>query len=130
LAHLADVQIRQKDMKGAIVLMAFLAVSCEASGQELDVPTIAFASSAATDWVTTYRNRNYFREGNPVIAWLDHKPVAMIGLGVAIDTAGVYGWQRLTRNHRRLRTIGLYAAAATRFAIAYRNDRMRRVARK
>jgi hypothetical protein len=117
-------------MKAAIVLMAILAVSCEASGQELDVPTVAFASSAATDWVTTYRNRNYFREGNPVIAWLDHKPAAMIGLGMAIDTAGVYGWRRLTRNHKRLRAVGLYAAAATRLAVAYRNDRMRRLARK
>lgn len=117
-------------MKALILAVAVLAVSCEASGQELDVPTIVFASGAATDWVTTYRNRNYFREGNPAIAWLDHRPVAMIGLGVAIDAAGLYGWQRLTRNHQRLRAIGLYAAAATRLAIAYRNDRMRRFAKK
>jgi hypothetical protein len=113
-------------MKAAFALMTLFAVSCDASAQELDVPTIAFASSAATDWVTTYRNRNYFREGNPAIAWLDDKPVAMIGLGMAIDTAGVYSWRRLTRNHRRLRAVGLYAAAAARFAIAFRNDRMRR----
>jgi hypothetical protein len=117
-------------VKAAIIVLAVLAVSGEARGQELDVPTVAFASGAATDWVTTYRNRNYFRESNPVIAWLDHKPVAMIGLGVAIDTAGVYGWRRLTRNHTRLRAAGLYAAAAARFAIAYRNDRMRRLARR
>jgi hypothetical protein len=117
-------------IKSVIVLLAFLAMTAEARAQALDVPTVAFASSAAADWVTTYRNRNYFREGNPVIGWLDHKPVAMIGLGAAIDTAGVYGWRRMTRNHKRLRTVGLYAATAARVAIAYRNDRMRRSARR
>ena len=110
--------------------MAVLAVGSDARGQGLDVPSVVFASSAATDWVTTYRNRNYFREGNPAIAWLDHKPAAMIGLGAGIDAAGVYGWRRLTRNHKRLRAVGLYAAAAARIAIAYRNDRMRRSANR
>ena len=113
-----------------IVLLAVLSLRGEARGQQLDAPTVAFASSAAADWVTTYRNRNYFREANPVIGWLDHKPVAMIGLGAAIDTAGVYGWRRMTQNHKRLRAIGLYAATAARVAIAYRNDRMRRAARR
>ena len=112
-----------------LVVVSLLAASGEARGQELDLPTMAFATSAATDWVTTYRNRNYFHEGNPVISWLDHKPVAMIGLGIAIDTAGVYGWRRLTRNRKRLRAAGLYAAAAARVAVAYRNDRMRRTRR-
>ena len=116
--------------KAIIVVLAVLTFKGEAGAQELDVPTVAFASSAAIDWVTTYRNRNYFREGNPMIAWLDHKPAAMIGLGVAIDAAGVYGWQRLTRNHKRLRAVGLYAAAAARVAVAVRNDRMRRSARR
>ena len=116
--------------KATIVLLAVLTFKGEARAQELDVPTVAFASSAAIDWVTTYRNRNYFREGNPMIAWLDRKPAAMIGLGVAIDAAGVYGWQRLTRNHKRLRAVGLYAAAAARVAVAVRNDRMRRSARR
>jgi len=112
-----------------LVVVAVLAVRGEARGQELDLPTMAFASSAATDWITTYRNRNYFHEGNPMISWLEHKPVAMIGLGAAIDTAGVYGWRRLTRNRKRLRSVGLYAAAAARVAVAYRNDRMRRARR-
>ena len=98
----------------------------EARAQTLDLPTVAFASGAATDWVTTYRNRTYFREANPVIGWLDHKPAAMIGLGVGIDVAGVYAWRRVTRNHKKLQAIGLYTAAAVRVAIAYRNDRMRR----
>ena len=110
--------------------MALLAAGSDASGQGLDLPSVVFASGAATDWVTTYRNRNYFREGNPAIAWLDRKPAAMIGLGAGIDAAGVYGWRRITRNHKRLRAVGLYAAAAARFAIAYRNDRMRRSARR
>ena len=117
-------------MRAVCVVLALLALSSEARGQELDAPTLAFASSAAADWVTTYRNRNYFREGNPVIGWLDHKPVAMIGLGVAIDTAGVYAWRKLTRDHKKLRAVGLYAATAARVAIAYRNDRMRRSVRR
>jgi hypothetical protein len=120
----------KRRIKIVTIVLTVLAASSEARGQELDVPTVAFASSAAADWVTTYRNRNYFREGNPVIGWLDHKPVAMIGLGAAIDTAGVYGWRKITRRHKRLRDIGLYAATAARIAVAYRNNRMRRAARR
>jgi len=116
--------------KAVVLVLAILTFKGEARAQALDVPTLAFASAAATDWVTTYRNRNYFREGNPMISWLDHKPAAMIGLGVAIDTAGVYGWKKLTRNHKRLRSVGLYVAAAARIAVAARNDRMRRSARR
>ena len=112
--------------KAVIVVLAVLSFKGALCAQALDLPSVAFASGAATDWVTTYRNRNYFREGNPMIAWLDHKPRAMIGLGVAIDAAGVYGWQRLTRNRKRLRAVGLYVAAAARVAVAVRNDRMRR----
>jgi hypothetical protein len=112
-----------------IGVLAMIALHGEARAQSLDVPTVVFASGATTDWVTTYRNRNYFREGNPMIAWLDHRPAAMIGLGVGIDAAGVYGWQRLTRNRKRLRAFGLYAATAARVAVAIRNDRMRRHAR-
>ena len=114
-------------MRSIILAVVVLGLSGgEARGQTFDLPTLAFASGAATDWVTTYRNRNYFREANPVIAWLDHKPVAMIGLGVGIDAAGVYAWRRVTRNHKKLQAIGLYSAAAVRVAVAYRNDRMRR----
>ena len=113
-----------------IVASAVIAFQGEARAQALDIPTVAFASGAATDWVTTYRNRKYFREANPMIAWLDHEPAAMIGLGVAIDAAGVYGWHRLTRNRKRLRAVGLYAAAAARIAVAVRNERMRRRAKR
>ena len=118
-------------MKTIALAVAVLGLSCgEARGQTLELPTVAFASGAATDWVTTYRNRTYFREANPIIAWLDHKPVAMIGLGVGIDVASVYAWRRVTRNHKKLQAIGLYTAAAVRVAIAYRNDRMRRSIRR
>lgn len=112
----------------AFVLAASLALAGEAQAQTLDLSTVVFASGATADWVTTYRNRDYFREGNPLIAWLDAKPVAMIGVGVALDAASVYGWTRLTRKHTRLRAIGFYTAAAVRFGVAYRNDRMRRAA--
>ena len=115
--------------KAVIVVLASIAFQGEARAQALNVPTVAFMSGAASDWVTTYRNRKYFREGNPMIAWLDHQPAAMIGLGVAIDAAGVYGWHRLTRKRKRLRAVGLYAAAAARVVVAVRNERMRRVAK-
>ena len=117
-------------MNAVLVVLASIAFQGQAHGQALDVPTVAFMSGAASDWVTTYRNRNYFREGNPMIAWLDHRPAAMIGVGVAIDAAGVYGWKRLTRNRKRLRAVGLYAAAAARVAVAVRNERMRRLAKR
>lgn len=126
----ADVQSMNTATTAVIVVLAVIAFEGEGRAQALDMPTVAFVSGAATDWVTTYRNRKYFREGNPMIAWLDHQPAAMIGLGVAIDAAGVYGWHRLTRNRKRLRAVGLYAATAARVAVAVRNERMRRLAKR
>jgi len=109
-----------------------------AEGQTLNLPTVAFAAGAAADWVTTYRNlktpatisadglmRTEFYEANPMIGWAEDRPALMFTVAAGLDVAGVYAWHRLTERHRKIRAIGLYAAAAGRFALAYRNHRTR-----
>jgi hypothetical protein len=91
-----------------------------------DVATITFAGGAVADWTTTHENMKYFREANPLLRWLDHKPKAMIALGAGLDVAAVYGWNRVMKRHPKWRQFGLYTAAAVRVGIAARNIRVRR----
>jgi hypothetical protein len=107
----------------ALLILGCLLVATEARAQ-VDFATVTFAGAAAADWASTHESTKYFREANPVISWLDHKPKAMIALGAGIDVAGVLAWHRLTRNHKRLRAAGLYGAAAARVFIAARNMRI------
>ena len=109
---------------GAALLLATVAVTDAAAQDRLHLPTVAFASAATADWMTTHENVKYFREANPVLRWLDHKPNAMIALGAGIDAASYYGWRAFTRNRPKLRSAGLYAAAAVRTFIAVRNVRI------
>jgi hypothetical protein len=113
-----------KDLAGAVVLVVTLAAAGSAEAQ--DVATVAFASGATADWISTHENVKYFREGNPLLRWLDHKPKAMIALGAGMDVAGVYAWHRLMKNHPKWRKVGLYGAAAARAWISYRNVQIRR----
>ena len=103
---------------------AILATAQPARAQDLAM--VAFASGATADWVSTHENVKYFREGNPLLRWLDHKPKAMIALGAGMDAASVYGWHKLTKNHPKWRKVGLYGAAAVRVWITYRNVQIRR----
>lgn len=97
----------------------------EAAAQDrLQLPTVAFASAATADWMTTHENMKHFREANPLLRWLDHKPKTMIALGAGIDAASYYGWRAFTRNRPKLRAAGLYTAAAVRTFIAVRNVRI------
>ena len=73
--------------------------------------------------MTTHENMKYFREANPILSWLDHKPNTMIAVGAGIDVASYYGWRAVTRNRPKLRATGLYAAAVRTF-IAIRNVRI------
>jgi len=106
--------------------------------RKLDLPTVAFMAGATADWVTTHRNlstppiisadglyRTEFYEANPLLGWAADKPVLMYAVAAGLDAGGVYAWYRLTTNHRKIRAVGLYAAAAARFAIAYRNHHRR-----
>ena len=108
------------------VLVLFVTVGSPVSADAQDLSTVAFASGATADWISTHENVKYFREGNPLLRWLDHKPKAMIALGAGMDVAGVYAWHRLTRNHPKWRRVGLYGAAAARAWITYRNVQIRR----
>lgn len=115
--------MRARTLVSGIVLAGALAAAVPADAQ--DLATIGFAGSATADWISTYENVKYFREANPLLRWLDHKPKAMIGLGAGMDAATVYAWHRLMRNHPKWRKAGLYGAAAVRVWITYRNVRIR-----
>lgn len=110
-------------MRYLLAIAVLLLWASSASAQKLDLPTVAFASAATADWVTTHENMKYFHEANPMLSWLDHKPNAMIAVGVGMDVATYYGWSKLTKNKPKLRAIGLYSAAAFRVFIAARNVR-------
>jgi hypothetical protein len=109
---------------GAALLLAIGFATDAAAQDRMQLPTVAFASAATADWMTTHENMKYFREANPMLRWLDHKPKTMIALGAGIDAASYYGWRAVTRNRPRLRSAGLYAAAAVRTFIAVRNVRI------
>jgi len=108
----------------AVVLLALVVATDAAAEDRTQLPTVAFASAATADWITTHENMKYFREANPILSWLDHKPNTMIALGAGIDVASFYGWRAVTRNRPKLRAAGLYAAAAVRTFIAVRNMRV------
>lgn len=92
-----------------------------AAAQSLTVPRTLFLTAAAADWTTTAMNRSHgFPEHNPLINWTDNTPT-MITVGVAMDLGGLWLWERLTRNHRRLTRVGLFVAAGLRFAVAAQN---------
>lgn len=108
-----------------------------AQDKKIDLAIVTFATAATADWVTTHRNlrtpgrvsadgltRTEFRELNPLIGWAADSPWLMYTVAAGLDTAGVYAWHRLTKNHTKIRAIGLYAAAAARFGLAYRNTRV------
>ena len=109
---------------GAFVSLSFVFISDAAAQDRLHLPTVAFASAATADWMTTHENLKYFREANPVLRWLDHKPKTMIAVGAGLDAASYYGWRALTRKRPKLRAAGLYAATAVRTFIALRNVRI------
>ena len=105
----------------AVVLLGVVLRSEAAAQERIQLPTLAFASAATADWMTTHENMKYFREANPMLRWLDHKPNAMIAVGAGIDVASYYGWRAMTKNRPKLRAAGLYTAAAVRSFIAIRN---------
>lgn len=107
-------------------LMAVLLLPTPAAAQRLDLPTVAFASGATADWITTHRNMKYWREQNPLLRWIDHKPTAMVAIGASVDVAGYYAWRKITKNHPTWRAVGLYSAAGLRFYFAARHIRHRR----
>lgn len=107
-----------------LLIAALLLTAAPAAAQDLKWPTAVFTAGATADWVSTHRNMKYFREVNPLIRWLDHKPSAMVAVGAAMDAGAYVAWYKLTNNHRKWRVIGLYSAAAFRFYVAARNIRI------
>jgi hypothetical protein len=92
----------------------------------LTLPTVVYASSAALDLATTYRALQYpgFAEKNPLGAWLDDSPTALVAFSAALDVGVVFAAHRwVAPRHPKLVKVGLYAASAVRFYLAYRNYR-------
>lgn len=117
-------RLRERGVLGLFILCGLLPIP--ATAQTLDLSTIAFASGATADWVTTYQNVQVFDEANPLLHWLDDRPKTMIAAGVAMDVGVYYGWRKVTKNHTKLRAIGLYSLAAVRAYVAYRNVQLMR----
>jgi hypothetical protein len=90
-------------------------------------PTMAFALGAAADWASTAAFlRVGGQEGNPVIAWAQARPTAMIGLGAAIDVGELLTVRYVAArwHHQKLAVVTLYGMAVLRGGIAYRNIRI------
>jgi hypothetical protein len=121
----------------SVWLLMLLALAPTASAQDLrpgeakllDLSTVAFAGSAAADWITTYRfNTHGGHEDNPFIGWMQQRsPAGMVALGAAIDAGGVWAWRRAVgRDHPVLAAAGLSVASAFRVYLAVRNERRMR----
>jgi hypothetical protein len=82
-----------------------------------------FGMVAAVDWATTAHSLAFHHgyEENPVINWAP-TPATTIAVGAAIDVAAMALWERLTRDHPRTATVGLYLAAGARLFLAGRNE--------
>lgn len=90
----------------------------------LRLPLTVYTSSAAADLYTTHAalRRGAFYERNPMGAWIDHRPTALVAFSASADAAIVWGLHRwLAPKHSRVLRVGLYAAAGVRFWLAARN---------
>jgi hypothetical protein len=121
---------------GALFLMAASLTAPNATAQDtaeppaeqervsFRLPIAVYASSAAADLYTTHvaLERGVFYERNPMGAWLDDRPTALVAFSATADAAVVWSLHRwLAPRHPRLLRAGLYAAAGVRFWLAARN---------
>ncbi|MGE3843177.1 MAG: hypothetical protein AB7I50_16515 [Vicinamibacterales bacterium] len=118
-----------------LLVVTTLAMSAVASAQDsspasiegrvsLRLPLAVYSSSAVADLYTTHAalRRGVFYEKNPMGAWLDHRPTALVAFSATADAAIVWGLHRwLAPRHSRVLRVGLYAAAGARFWFAARN---------
>lgn len=112
-------------MKVLILLTFLLTFSPPAWAQDRLAAGL-FASAATADWITTHQRLTSGRGGgetNPALTWLVDKPTALVTVGAAMDVAGFTAWWHYTRDHRRMRTIGLLAATAGRLYFVRGNIR-------
>lgn len=120
----------------SMVLVALLVAARPAGAQDaapekapdapvrLRLPLVVYTSSAAADLYTTHAalQHDVFYERNPMGAWLDERPTALVAFSATADAAIVWGLHRwLAPRHSRLLRAGLYAAAGVRFWLAARN---------
>jgi hypothetical protein len=120
-----------------LLLFAILSTASPAAAQEestaaaaaeervsLRLPLAVYASGAAADLYSTHAalQRDVFYERNPMGAWLDERPTALVAFSATADAAIVWGLHRwLAPKHSRLLRVGLYGASAVRFWLAARN---------
>ncbi len=126
----------RRSLSGALLVIAALATASPVAAQEaspaaavdervsLRLPLALYSSSAAADLYTTHAalQRGAFYEKNPMGAWIDHRPTALVAFSATADAAIVWGLHRwLAPRHSRLLRVGLYAASGVRFWLAARN---------
>jgi len=119
-----------------LVVSIFLASPSRAqdvSTSPLKLPTVIWATAAATDWATTYRfSRGYhdlLHETNPLIRGFDSHPAWLVTTGAAIDVGTWWAGHRIIgRSHPRWMAAALYGGAAFRVYLAAYNMRMMREA--
>jgi hypothetical protein len=106
-----------------LILASLFLVSCTTVSAQENLPIKVFTVSAVADWSTTYHflNNKTGIEGNPMLRFTRNQPLPTVLLGTAYDVSGVYLWYRFTQKHRRIRTIGLYAASGFRIYLAAHN---------
>lgn len=89
------------------------------------VVTSIWASAVAVDYTTTYRLiKAGGGEANPVLSWLDHKPIAMITLGTSLDISVLIIWNKITEDKPKLNKIGILASAGFKFYLANKNYKL------
>jgi hypothetical protein len=113
-----------------LILLSLFFAGCGTAYAQGKTPIKVFAVSAAADWISTYRFLvdKSGTEANPMLRFTHNRPIQTVLAGTAFDVAGVYAWKRVTRNHRRIQTIGLYAASGFRIYLAIHNSRMPKIA--
>lgn len=113
-------------MRAIFFLCALLFGSLSAAeAQSLKIPLTVYAGAAALDLHSTHRFLQYgFREGNPLMGWLDDHHNAMIVTSAAIDGMACYTiYQTWGKHHRKAARGLIYAVAAVRIGLAIHNYR-------
>ena len=122
---------RRRRLAAALLVVCLLPVTARAqepqnSRPSLRLPTIAAATAATADWVTTYHALSNFKvhESNPLLKPWSSAPGQLVGMGALMDIGGVTAWNlTMGPKHPRIAIAGLWAMTAFRSYLAIHNLR-------
>lgn len=85
-------------------------------------PLSAYVLAAVADNASTiqFLANKTAEEKNPAINWIGN-PAAMLAVGVGMDAAAIYSWMKLTKDHKKVQKVGLYAVTLLRTGLALNN---------